>query len=93
MGKGGIYLEDLYIRPAFRGKGYGTQALKYLAQKCLDEGLGRLEWECLDWNEPSLCFYKNIGAKALKEWVRHCVTDEDLVNLAKKQVNYINIVQ
>lgn len=83
LGKGGIYLEDIYVKPEYRGQGTGTKVIKFLAQKCIDEGLGRLEWECLDWNEPSLNFYKNLGAKALKEWVRLRVAGDDLVNLAK----------
>ena len=69
LGKGGIYLEDLYIQKEFRNKGIGKKILKTLAQICINENLGRLEWACLDWNEPSLAFYKKIGAKTLDEWI------------------------
>ncbi|ABK82823.1 GNAT family N-acetyltransferase [Campylobacter fetus] len=83
LGKGGIYLEDLYVKKDFRNKGIGKEFLKFLAKKCIDNSLGRLEWECLDWNEPSLAFYKKIGAKTLDEWISLRVDGDALKNLAK----------
>lgn len=82
LGKGGIYLEDLYIQKEFRNKGIGKKILKTLAQICINENLGRLEWACLDWNEPSLAFYKKIGAKTLDEWISLRVDGQNLVKLA-----------
>ncbi|ANE32170.1 acetyltransferase [Campylobacter hyointestinalis] len=82
LGKGGIYLEDLYIQKEFRNKGIGKKILKTLAQICINENLGRLEWACLDWNEPSLAFYKKIGAKTLDEWISLRVDGQNLIKLA-----------
>ncbi|PPB51258.1 diadenosine tetraphosphatase [Campylobacter hyointestinalis subsp. hyointestinalis] len=82
LGKGGIYLEDIYIQKEFRNKGIGKKILKTLAQICINENLGRLEWACLDWNEPSLAFYKKIGAKTLDEWISLRVDGQNLIKLA-----------
>lgn len=82
LGKGGIYLEDLYIQKEFRNKGIGKKILKTLAQICINENLGRLEWACLDWNEPSLAFYKKIGAKTLDEWISLRIDGQNLIKLA-----------
>ncbi|MDL2347609.1 GNAT family N-acetyltransferase [Campylobacter hyointestinalis] len=82
LGKGGIYLEDLYIQKEFRNKGIGKKILKTLAKICINENLGRLEWACLDWNEPSLAFYKKIGAKTLDEWISLRVDGQNLIKLA-----------
>ena len=82
LGKHGIYLEDLFVRPDFRGRGIGRALLTRLARRCVDEGLGRLEWAVLDWNEPALRFYRSLGALGLKEWIPHRVTGEALVALA-----------
>ena len=68
LGRAGIYLEDLYVRPEFRGKGYGKALLKKLAQIAVARGCGRLEWSCLDWNEPSIGFYRSLGAGSMDEW-------------------------
>ena len=81
-GRHGIYLEDLYVRPAFRGKGIGRALLQRLAQRCLDEGLPRLEWWVLDWNEPSIRFYRSIGAEAMDEWTVQRMTGDALRRLA-----------
>ena len=81
-GRHGIYLEDLFVRPDFRGRGIGRALLTRLARRCVDEGLGRLEWAVLDWNEPALRFYRSLGALGLKEWIPHRVTGEALVALA-----------
>lgn len=68
LGRPGIYLEDLYVRAAYRGKGYGKKLLAHLAQLAVERGCGRLEWWVLDWNEPSIAFYKNLGAQAMSDW-------------------------
>ena len=83
LGQAGIYLEDLYILPEMRGNGFGKSMLKYLAKLAVERDCGRLEWACLDWNEPSICFYKGLGAKALDDWTVYRVTGETLVDLAK----------
>jgi GNAT superfamily N-acetyltransferase len=67
-GKPGLYLEDLYIRPEFRGKGYGKQLLLRLIDLAKERGCGRMEWAVLDWNEPAIEFYKSIGAKPMDDW-------------------------
>ena len=68
VGRHGIYLEDLYVEPGMRGRGYGKALLAELARICADRGYGRLEWSVLDWNTPSIEFYKSIGAEAMDEW-------------------------
>lgn len=82
MGKHGIYLEDLYIRPAFRGAGIGKRLLAYLADKAVKENCGRLEWWVLDWNEPAIDFYGKLGAVPMDEWTVQRVTGEALLKLA-----------
>ena len=84
LGKSGIYLEDLYVRPQFRSKNIGKSLLSYLAKTAIERDCGRLEWSCLDWNEPSINFYKSQGAKAMDEWTVYRVTDSHLKNLAEK---------
>ncbi|MFN9452945.1 MAG: GNAT family N-acetyltransferase [Gemmatimonadota bacterium] len=81
-GRHGIYLEDLFVRPAFRGRGIGRALLAGLAARCVREGLARLEWSVLDWNEPALVFYRSLGARAMEDWVPHRVTGEALTALA-----------
>lgn len=83
LGRNGLYLEDLYVRPELRGTGYGKRLLATLAQECVDKGYGRLEWWVLDWNEPALGFYRSIGAVPMDEWTVHRVTGDALVALAK----------
>ena len=68
LGRGGIYLEDLFVLPECRGKGYGKAILKELARIAVERGCGRLEWACLDWNEPSIRFYRSLGAVPLDDW-------------------------
>jgi GNAT superfamily N-acetyltransferase len=68
VGRHGIYLEDLYVRPHVRGSGIGRALLKRLAQRCVDEGLGRLEWAVLDWNAPAIAFYDGLGAISMDDW-------------------------
>ncbi len=68
LGRAGIYLEDLFVLPEYRGKGYGKALLKFLAKTTVERGCGRLEWCCLDWNKPSIDFYLSVGAKPLDDW-------------------------
>ena len=83
LGQAGIYLEDLFIIPEMRGKGFGKTMLKHLAKLAVERECGRLEWACLDWNEPSICFYKGLGAKALDDWTVYRVAGETLQEMAK----------
>ena len=82
-GRHGIYLEDLFVRPDFRSKGLGKALLQHLARRCVAEGLPRLEWWVLDWNEPALRFYRSIGAVPMDEWTVQRVTGEALRALAE----------
>lgn len=83
LGRHGIYLEDLYVRPAFRGHGYGKALLVRLAQECMEKGYGRLDWSVLDWNTPSRDFYAALGAEGLTEWVPYRAQGDALANLAR----------
>jgi GNAT superfamily N-acetyltransferase len=82
LGQHGLYLEDLYVRPELRGYGYGKRLLATLAQECVANGYGRLEWWVLDWNEPAIGFYRRLGAVPMDEWTVHRVTGDALVDLA-----------
>lgn len=82
LGKPGIYLEDLYITPDMRGRGYGKTLLSFLAKLAKDRDCGRFEWWCIDWNEPSIEFYKSIGAEPMDEWTVYRVDGDRLDNLA-----------
>lgn len=84
LGRAGIYLEDLFVLPEYRGRGYGKLLLKRLARIAVQRGCGRLEWACLDWNEPSIAFYKSVGATALNEWTTYRVTGDALLALASR---------
>lgn len=84
LGRAGIYLEDLFVLPEYRGKGYGKLLLKRLARIAVQRGCGRLEWACLDWNEPAIAFYKTIGAAPLDEWTTYRVTGDALLALASR---------
>lgn len=81
-GIGGMYLEDLYIMKEHRGSGIGRRLMAQLAQICQERGWVRLDWSCLDWNKPSLGFYKSIGADAMTEWVHHRLSGASLNSLA-----------
>jgi len=82
VGRHGIYLEDLFVRPRARGAGAGKALLAHLAKRCVDENLGRLEWSVLDWNAPSIAFYDSLGAAAMNEWIIRRLTGEPLRKLA-----------
>lgn len=82
LGKHGIYLEDLYVKPEHRGSGYGIELLATLAGICVERGYGRLEWWVLDWNSPARGFYESLDASALTEWVPYRVTGAALTELA-----------
>ena len=81
VGKPGIYLEDLYIDPAYRGKGYGFAFLKELGKICVERGYERLQWWVLDWNQPSIDFYKSLGAVPMDEWTVYRVSGDALKKL------------
>jgi GNAT superfamily N-acetyltransferase len=82
LGKHGLYLEDLFVRPAFRGKGIGKALLLHLAKIAVDEGCGRFQWQVLDWNTPAIKFYESLGATSMKEWLTMRVSGEALKKLA-----------
>ena len=82
LGRPGIYLEDLFVKPEMRGKGIGKIMLSFLAKLALERKCGRLEWWCLDWNEPSIDFYKHLGATPMDDWTVYRICDEKLNTLA-----------
>jgi len=84
LGQAGIYLEDLYVKPHMRGKGLGKILLSYLAKLAKERNCGRLEWWCLDWNEPSIKFYKKLGAVPMDQWTVYRVCGDKLDELAGK---------
>src|ERR1700720_925362 len=83
-GRPGIYLEDLFVRPALRGKGIGKALLAHLASECVMKGWSRLQWSVLDWNTPSIAFYKSLGAVLMDEWTVCRVNGQALERLAKE---------
>ncbi|MBR7101520.1 MAG: GNAT family N-acetyltransferase [Clostridia bacterium] len=83
LGRAGIYLEDLFVKPEFRGKGHGKALIRELARITVERGCGRLEWCCLDWNKPSIDFYKSLGAEPLDEWTIYRLTGNNLNTLAR----------
>lgn len=82
LGWRGLYLEDLFVLPEARGRGYGKAMLARLAQIALERGCGRLEWWCLDWNEPSIGFYRSLGARAMEDWTVYRLAGDELAALA-----------
>jgi GNAT superfamily N-acetyltransferase len=84
LGRPGIYLEDLFVLPEYRGHGLGKALLAGLAQLAVERECGRLEWAVLDWNEPSIRFYESLGAVAKKEWIIYRTTGDSLAKLAEK---------
>lgn len=85
MGRAGIYLEDLFVLPEHRGKGYGKAILQELAGIAVERKCGRLEWACLDWNQPSIDFYRSMGAVPMDEWTVYRVTGNTLKEMAEKE--------
>lgn len=83
LGRAGLYLEDLYIKESHRGKGYGKAILQELARLAAERGCGRLEWQCLDWNKPSIDFYLSLNARPMNDWTVYRLTGDALLNLAK----------
>ena len=82
LGRPGLYLEDLFVRPSERGKGYGRALLERLAQIAQERGCGRMEWAVLDWNDPAIQFYKKLGAEPMTEWTVFRLTQEGIARLA-----------
>ena len=85
LGRAGIYLEDLYVKPECRGKGYGKALLKKLAAIAVERGCGRLEWWCLDWNKPSIDFYLSLGAIPMSDWTVYRITGKTLQDMGKEE--------
>lgn len=83
LGRAGIYLEDLFVKPEYRGKGYGKALLKKLAEIAVERGCGRLEWSCLDWNKPSIDFYFSLGAEQMSDWTTYRITGDTLRKMAE----------
>ncbi len=88
VGRPGLYLEDLYVKPEFRGKGYGRKMLAWLARLALQRGCGRFEWAVLDWNAPAIRFYQSLGAHIMQEWRINRVSGKALANLAAAAGEY-----
>ena len=84
LGRAGIYLEDLFVLKEYRGRGYGKALLGRLAQITVERGCGRLEWSCLDWNQPSIDFYRSLGAVPMSDWTVYRLTGDILKNMAKE---------
>ena len=85
VGRAGIYLEDLFVQPEHRGKGYGKALLQQLAKIAVERGCGRLEWVCLDWNQPSIDFYKSLGAVPMDEWTIYRIAGPRLKEFAEEE--------
>ena len=85
LGRAGIYLEDLFVLPEYRGRGHGKSLIRELAKIAVERGCGRLEWSCLDWNTPSIDFYLSLGAEQMSEWTVYRFEGERLVSLANKE--------
>lgn len=84
LGRAGIYLEDLFVLPEYRGRGFGKGLLTALAQLAVERGCGRLEWACLDWNQPSIDFYRSMGASPMDDWTVYRITGERLLELGSR---------
>lgn len=79
QGRPGLYLEDLFVKPKFRGRGIGTALLKAVAEVATERNCGRYQWACLDWNEPSIRFYESLGAEATREWIPFRVEGQEAI--------------
>ena len=88
LGKPGLYLEDLFVRPAYRGRAIGKSLLSYLAALAVDRDCGRFQWQVLDWNRPSRDFYESLGAQADPAWVNYRITGDALRRLARTAANH-----
>lgn len=86
MGRAGLYLEDIYVRPEYRGQGLGKLFFRTLAQIAAERGCGRMEWSCLNWNEPSIRFYQSMGAVAMEDWTVYRLSGEALARLGESSV-------
>jgi len=84
LAQAGLFLEDIYVRPFARGRGIGRALLVHLARLAVERGCGRMEWSALDWNEPSITFYKYLGAKPMDDWTLFRLTGESLAQLAQE---------
>lgn len=85
LGRAGIYLEDLYVKPEYRGNGYGKAIIKKIASIAVERGCGRLEWWCLNWNQPSIDFYRSLGAEPMSDWTVFRIAGDTLTNLAQEK--------
>jgi len=83
IGKSGLYLEDIFIKKEARGKGIGKEVFKFLVKKAKEEGCKRMEWTCLNWNEPSIKFYKSLGATPMDEWTIYRLTEKEINKLSE----------
>lgn len=83
IGRSGIYIEDIFIKKEYRGNGFGREIFKFLAKKAKEEGCKRIEWACLDWNEPSIKFYKSLGAVPMDEWTVYRLTENEIIKLSE----------
>jgi len=86
LGRAGLYLEDLFVLPEYRGRGYGKALLRRLAEIALSRGCGRMEWWCLDWNRPSIDFYRKLGAEPMADWTTYRLTEAQIKALAEGTV-------
>ena len=87
LGRAGLYLEDLFVLPDYRGRGIGAALLRELARIAVDRGYGRFEWACLDWNKPSIDFYLSLGAKPMSDWTGYRLSGDTLTEFAKECKN------
>lgn len=87
VGRGGIYLEDLFVDPEYRGKGYGKALLRELVRLAVEEGCGRMEWCCLNWNQPSIDFYRSLGAIPMDQWTMYRLTGQALRELGSQSLS------
>ena len=85
LGRAGIYLEDLYVKPEYRGRGHGKALITELARITVERGCGRLEWCCLDWNKPSIDFYLSLGARQMNEWTTYRLAGDSLKKLVEEK--------